>query len=547
MNNRLLNPFFSSLFFLFILIVYISLIIFFDNTNLATGNGLYKSVDVLGWEKGTKFVVDSGGLLYAFSMGMIAKLIPDTWVTFYGTITDFFTYRKITYIHGFFGALASTTVLILAYQVTRDRILSIIISILHAISAFILVNSITSEDIMPGYFFFCVSFYCFYQALTTENKRFYFTGTTFSVLGAMFLHWTLFPPIICSYGLISLWMMKEDKKYIRLFLEQLSLFFGLVLSFVITANTLFSSHFKSKLKFLKILYPSKAESGSWVGFCWHKFESLYIGIGNFLVGGQNIPTFSAVTGSNFLRTLLSWSITLGTVWVSIYIFKYSALKKYKILAVMGISIFVFGQLQNMYGQPQDPQFQVQPMFIIVVGLILLGSYKKKLKFFKMILSVLTVIVGIDNFSTYKSLQGVDSQMVKGFQEFRTLFPKEQVRLVHQAYEGWSPWLMIFDYQASFDIYLKDVSCLNTPFHFNPGISVKEAGQKIMEEINIAIEQGKKIIVTTPWVNPSYLDVLQSQNLTKSEVEELRQILLNHYQVKKTYNLLWGEFAEIERK
>ncbi len=543
MDKRLYNPFLIALFFLITLIGYLSLVIYFDNTNLTTSNGLYKSIDVLGWEKGTRFAVDSGGLLYAFGMGMIAKLIPDSWVTFYGTVADFFTYRKLTYIHSFFGALASTTVLIFAYQVTRDRLWSVLVALLHAVSAFILANSVSSEDIIPGYFFFCVSFLCFYQALVTEHKRLYLTMTTLSVLGAMFLHWTLFPPILCSYGLIALWMIWEDKKYIKLFTEQLAVFCGLIELYVIIANKFLEGH----QKFLKVLYPSKAGPSSWVGFCWFKFESLYLGIGNFLVGGQNLPTFSNASSSNILRTILSWGVTLMSLSICFYTLRKDTSRKHKVLAAMGIGIFTFGQLENMYGSPFDPQFQVQPMFIITGGLIIIYFYESWRRIFKLTIPILICFVATDNFLTYKTFKGLDSQSVKGFQEFRSLFPKDQIKLVHLVYEGWQPWLMIFDYESSWDAYLKDVTSLNTPFQFHPGISVKAASEQIMQEINTAIGQGKRVIATTPWIAPDYIESLQIENVSKADTQELKRILLSHYKIKKIYNLSWGEFAEIERK
>ncbi|RZI47150.1 hypothetical protein [Candidatus Finniella inopinata] len=547
MAKNLCNAFLSTIFFLILLTFYLSLVVYLDNTNIATGNGLYKAVDVLGWEKGTRFVVDSGGLLYAFGMGMLAKLIPDQWVTFYGVVTNFISYRKLALIHSIFGALASTSILIFAYQITRDRLLSTSIALLHAVSAFILVNSITSEDIMPGYFFFCLSFLFFYQAIITDSKRLYLTLTTFSVLGAMFLHWTLFPPIICTYGLVGLWLCFKEKGYIRLFVEQLFLFSGLIGLFVLSSNFLVASHFKSKLRFFDLLFPNKAGPGSWVGFCWHKFESLYLGVGNFLVGGQNVATFSGVSGHTIIRTVFSWALTFLCLGVSIHILRKDTFEKYKILASMGLGVFIFGQLQNMYGQPQDPQFQIQPMFIVTVSLILLSLGQKWKVALRVALPILVVLVGFDNVLAFKQSKGADSQAVKGFKEFRELFPKEKTKIVHLAYEGWSPWLMIFDYQGDFTIYLEDVSCLNTPFQFSPGICVKQAADQIMQEINSAMERGKRVIATTPWIEPDYMDALQSQNLTKQQVNELKEILLSHYKIKKTHTLLWGQFAEIERK
>jgi hypothetical protein len=138
-------------------------------------------------------------------------------------------------------------------------------------------------------------------------------------------------------------------------------------------------------------------------------------------------------------------------------------------------------------------------------------------------------------------------MVRGYKEFRDHFPKDSTKIVHLAYEGWSPWLMLFDYEGDFKVYLKDVTCLNTPFHFTPGISAKDGAQQIMSDIDAALALGKRVIVTVPWVDPDYIYALRAQNLTKDQTIELRKILLEHYQIKSTYKLKWGEFAEIEKR
>ncbi len=399
---------------------------------------------------------------------------------------------------------------------------------------------------MPGYFFFVLSFLFFYQAMTTSYKRLYLTGTTLCVLAALFLHWTLFPPMVCTYGLLVLWLLKNKDISIRLIIEQLLLFNALILAFVAMANTLVGSHFNNKLSFFQVLYPKKAGPGSWVGLSWHKIESLYLGVGNFLVGCQNVLTFSAMPTSNLGRTIVSWIVTIFCLGVVSRFLRQARPVEQKVLAGFGVGVFVFGQLQNMYGQPQDPQFQVQPMFIITLGLILLYFCQQWRGVLKVGLGVCSFLIGMDNFLMMKPLRGGDSQAVIGYQEFRHHFPKDHIKLIHLAYEGWSPWLMLFDYQGDFKTYLKDITCLNTPFHLYPGISASEGAQKIIDEIDKALAAGKKVIATTPWVDPSYIDVLQSQNLSQAQIKELKTILLQRYRVKQIYKVSWGHFAELER-
>jgi hypothetical protein len=160
---------------------------------------------------------------------------------------------------------------------------------------------------------------------------------------------------------------------------------------------------------------------------------------------------------------------------------------------------------------------------------------------------LGLIIAGNNFIKLQPARFGDSILIQGFKEFRREFPKESTRIVHLAYEGWGTWLMIFDYHGDFKEYLKEVTCLNTPFHFTPGIDAKRAADEIMAEIDQAFASGKRVIATTPWTSPDGVYDLLAQNVTREEATELRDILLKNYKIKATYKVTWGEFAEIEKR
>ena len=525
--------------FLGLLFVYWALIIWVDNTNINTCNGLYKSVQVYGWETFTKFTVDSGGLLYAISMAAISKLIPDSFVSFYGDVVlGGVTYRKLAFINSLFGAGASAVLYHLAFQVTRSRAWSVGVTVVHAFSAFILINSIISEDIMPAYFFYLLSFLFVFKSIFDDKKRLWLTLAAFSTLAVMFLHWSLFPIAALTYLVVSVYICREDRQFVWLIFEQVLLFLSVVFLFCQFANY-FKGYHGFTLRFFDVLLPGKVSS-SWVGFEWSKFEAMFIGIGNYLFGGKNEIFLSRV---HPIRTLASWSVFLfivGGLWNK----KDLILGKFdrSLLLIFGVCSFVFGQLVNLYGQPQDPQFQLQPMVLIPFGLICLyqGAFRKYFNF----LYLLVAILAVDNVQRLNAYKHLDSKMVAGYKEFRQTFPKDQVRLVHQGYEDLTAWLMLFEYKGDWTSYLKDITCMGMILNAHPQIPSKDYAGLIMEEINEALKKGKKVVSTTPWVNAHYMDALICQNLSLSEISNSRNILLSKYKVKQTYKLKWGEFAEI---
>ena len=258
-----------------------------------------------------------------------------------------------------------------------------------------------------------------------------------------------------------------------------------------------------------------------------------------------------VAGSLLMvRMIASWILTIGGIGLFIKELLRENRRELKVVAIFGLSIFFFAQAQNIYVQPQDPQFQVQPMFIITLGLIICYFQDSVKKYVKSLLPILVLIIGMDNFIMLQPFRGADAIMVKNFAEFRDHFPKNSTKIVHLGYEQWSSWLMLFDYESSWNMYLKDITTLNSPFHFKHGISIQEAANQITDEIDAALISGKRVIVTSPWVNDSsneYIYELAALNLTKEQLIQYKEILLKPYQIKNVYTLKWGKFAEIEKK
>ncbi len=529
--------------FLCLTVLYLTLVVWLDNTNITTTNGLYKAIDVRGWETLTKFVVDSGGLLYAVSMAVLCKILPDSWVSFYGDmVPTFVTYRKLAFINTVFGAGVSTVLYHLAFRVTQNKAWSLGVTCVHAFSAFVLINSIISEDIMPAYFFYVLGFLCAFKGLFDGEKRLWFTFATLSILAVLFLHWSLFPVATLTYLIIGIYVCREDPNFIRLLVEQVVLFLSVIFLFCFAANAIGGHLFKSPLKFMQILLPNKA-SGSWVGFSWLKFEPMLTGIGNYLFGGLNTDKVSFLSHTELLRVCATWVFFL---FISFNLWKKRirllANPATKLLLVFATCSFVFAQLVNLYSQPQDPQFQLQPMILIPLGLICL--YGQTVKKYMNALFAFCCLLAFDNIQRLETFKGNDSKMVTGYKEFRQLFPKETTKLVHVAYEEFSAWLMAFEYPSDLDAYMKAVTMLNRPAHHYPHMSIKEQGQLIMDEIDLALKQGKRIIATGPWLDPNSMMCLTIIHLTPAQITELRHMLLVKYKLKQRYETKWGIFAEI---
>ncbi len=123
---------------------------YLDNTNLGTTNGLWKAPSIAQWESAGSGQIDSGGVAYGLSMGLLCRLIPSDAVE-WGGRRGFLTFREVTLWNGVFGAVASILAFSIAWMMSGSRAIAVLILLTHFSSGFILLNSMNSEDIMPGY------------------------------------------------------------------------------------------------------------------------------------------------------------------------------------------------------------------------------------------------------------------------------------------------------------------------------------------------------------------------------------------------------------
>jgi hypothetical protein len=147
---------------------YLCLVVTIDNTNLGTTNGLWKSPAVFAWGHEYDGPLDSGGVLYAPVYGFLTSLIPDSLLQ-YGTPAEDLTFRKIAVLNAIFGGLASGLISFLALRFTASLFAAGVISLVHAGTAFVLLNSINSEDIIPSYAFFLEPRYVFSSICTAAE------------------------------------------------------------------------------------------------------------------------------------------------------------------------------------------------------------------------------------------------------------------------------------------------------------------------------------------------------------------------------------------
>src|SRR5579871_6341826 len=343
--------------------IYVAAVVKIDNTNIGTTNGLWKTPMIHGWEKGTSHQLDTGEWLYPPLYGFLCRLIPDRWVT-YGASAPIVTFRKMAFLNSVFGGIASAAVFLLAAQFL-SLIPAFIATLAHACAAFVILNSINSEDIIPAYTFFVLMTF-FLISYLNHDRVAYLTLAALCCALLTLLHWTLMIPSLSGVIAVALFLLVKDWRRIWM----LPFFFAVYL----IALKLFMIGFGRIDSIAQILYPGKAGPSGYLGLHWTKVMYAFIGIGNYFLGGKNISDYpAAFADSHVLGWMrVSWLfaiVTLATlVWACI---RRDSPKVVRLFALFGLVVFCAGEVEHLYSQPQDPQSQLQPMFASIIGIILI--------------------------------------------------------------------------------------------------------------------------------------------------------------------------------
>jgi hypothetical protein len=227
-------------------VVYITLIVRIDNTNLGTTNGLWKAPAVRAWELGTGALGDSGGLFYIPTYGLLSRWIPDSFVS-YGVHGELVTFRKMAFLNALFGAVASGVVFLLA--------LRFVVFLAHASAGFVVLNSLNSEDVIPAYAFFMLTTTLWFEYVVRRKAYFLVASALFLTLTTLF-HWTLMIPGLAALGATQLLMVLKKKHRAWLLIGFPLLFVGMIE--VVEVYLHFQNPSFWHLSPLQILYPAKA-------------------------------------------------------------------------------------------------------------------------------------------------------------------------------------------------------------------------------------------------------------------------------------------------
>jgi hypothetical protein len=523
--------------------LYLTLSRAIDNTNVGTANGLWKSVDVAAWERGTARPVEGSGVYYIPLYGLLSRSIPDKWFQF-GARTQMVTFRKMSFLNGIFGAIASALVFGIALRFTGSLWASCLVALAHAGAGFILLQSVNSEDILPGYSSFVASGFFFFEFLFRRRVWLLACSAFFLALTTL-LHWTLTAPALFAIGVALLPVFRRAVSYLIVG----TIFVALLLALIDLAIVIAPIH----LPLLTVLIPTKAATGGWLGFHSEKVLYTIVGMGNYFSGAKNMETLASYAATPELISMsVTWVLFLVALFFCIRVlFSKSAPLEIKCLALFALAVAFAAEVENVYSQPQDPQMQIQPMFLTIAGLIILMKqiavmvWTQARRALAVMLCAGFLANGAVNARDMFSNAGADSRSLAQVQELNDLFPQSSTVLVSQGFELWVTWQFTIGWQGNRIGFTQHTVHLVTPFTSNRYIGGEAAAALTRKRLADAFDHGYRVVAASLWTEPPNQFAATLTTVT-SEKEAIvyETILRQSYRLGKTWRTSVGNFVEL---
>lgn len=335
----------------------VSFILWFDNTQTVTSNGVFKALTVRSWMADPATArLDPSNYLYYPLMAVLCRLL-DLLGVMPGDPR-----HQLSIINACFAAASLCIVFRLVLHVTGERTVAWAATAFHLAGGFFLNLSISNEDILPAYtaLLGAMALAVVWLPAATWKRV---AGISALFTFAWLLEWRLMFPTLP--GLLVALAMTPGTAWQRG--GRIVLFLALMVGLAKVAILLWGPHEGNVGPVTDLLWTGKGVYTGWAGFAGSKLIYLWVGITEYLVGGGNLGDLAylgPLLPEMYVSTVVITAIAIAAMAVA---FRRRASPGVRYLAVIFGSTFVAGEAMNLYSQPQDPQMQLNVMSWLTMG------------------------------------------------------------------------------------------------------------------------------------------------------------------------------------
>ncbi|MCA0248225.1 MAG: hypothetical protein LCH93_16555 [Proteobacteria bacterium] len=394
------------------LVMLCGLIGWLQNVHIITANGMYKSIQAEPWIADYDHApLDPSNYLLFPLHGALCRLLD--WVG----IERGVPWRQLAYLNAFFASLCTVIVYAFVRCVTANARVAALAACFHFGSGFVLLLSVISEDIMPGYTLVLGA-----MALAglwfdrPSHGRVVLVGALFTL--GWLVEWRLMfptlPALLVALALSDGWWMRR-----------LALIGSLILSILVVSGVvqlLWEGH-AGTVGLHDMLWTGKGVATGWAGLSWDKAWMMLSGVGNYflIVGGWVDPLSAKRAAWPLVISVLVQAAILAVAIVLLW--PRRADPRLRAIGIVFLGTLGAGQVLNLYSQPQDPQMQlnVMPWLAVAWGL-LLGASLTKSRSVAIVLAALSLAPLAWNVSQLARFRGGDAAALKAVVALEQRFP-----------------------------------------------------------------------------------------------------------------------------
>ena len=482
------------------MVVFVALILWFDNAQGITGNGVFKAMTIKGWVADpANSSLDLSNYLYYPAMAVLCRLLD--LVGIYSGDPR----HQLTLINAFCASICLCIVYLLVRQITGRRSVAWAAVAFHLSCAFFLNLAIINEDIMPSYTLM-------FGSMALASVWFVHpTGWRVVCVAALFtvawmFEWRLmFPTLPAMLLALALGPGHPLARFGRI-----AVFLSTTIILAQVAVWLWGPQNGNPGPVLNLLWTGKGVDEGWAGFSTVKIGFLWAGMTQYVAGGANIgdPSFLTL----ILRQMLATSVFILVVAVLSLVLTWrnrESTEARVLAAVFGVT-FAAGEAMNLYSQPQDPQMQINVMAWLTIGwslLLTIGALWRPVPVIGAAVAM-SVALFAYNVSQLVPMRGSDTAWRQALERIELeTDPTRTVFLLHGFEQAVSEKFYAWDGDWSYFKKLgpaptskpkfKILSLVSGPVH-KPNATGKELANDLRDEIEHAMTLGYDVVANVIW-------------------------------------------------
>jgi hypothetical protein len=477
-----------------------SLIAWLQNVHIITANGMYKSIQAEPWiADPARARLDPSNYLYFPLYGALCRLLD--WLG----IDRGVPWRQLAWLNAFFASLATVVVYAFVHRLTGNTRAAALAACFHFGCGFVLLLSVISEDIMPGYAAVLAA-----MALAglwfdqPSHRRVVAVGVLFTL--GWLIEWRLVFPTLPA--LVVALALSEGR-----WARRLVLIATLIISIVAVAGIvqLWSERYTGAVGLHDILWTGKGVTTGWAGLSWDKAWMMLSGVGNyFLIVGGWVDPLSAKRAVGPLIVSVALQVAIFMVAV-VLLWPRRAEPRVRAIAVVFLGTLGAGQVLNLYSQPQDPQMQLNVMpWLAVAWALVLGALLPRSRGVAVALAVLSLAPLAWNVSQLARFRGGDAAALAAMAALEQRFPPASTVFVYWGFEPITMWQYAL-WSRSWD-WDGNVTVASSPsadpkFKWiaidagairHPDWTAEQNAEVLKRDIDQAFDRGYRVVISDVW-------------------------------------------------